>query len=96
MYKRQVIHLPGLTAREAASVLERIRENLAAACERTDGPDVTVSIGVVDDAAGQTLDELVSLADDCLYFAKENGRDQVVVGPITASAHPIADLETAP
>lgn len=91
-----VVHLPGLSAREAAAVLERIRENLAEACARTDSPDVTVSIGVVDDAAGQTLDELVSLADDCLYFAKENGRDQVVVGPITASAHPIADLETAP
>ncbi|MEM8705810.1 MAG: GGDEF domain-containing protein, partial [Actinomycetota bacterium] len=83
-----VIHLPGLVAAEATSVLERIRENLAAACARTDGPNVTVSIGVVDTAAGQTLDELVSLADDCLYFAKENGRDQVVVGPIAVAATP--------
>ncbi|MEO0495343.1 MAG: GGDEF domain-containing protein, partial [Actinomycetota bacterium] len=76
-----VLHLPDTTAGEAKLVLERVRENLAAACRRTDVPDVTVSIGVVDSAAAQTLDELVALADDCLYVAKENGRDQVVVGP---------------
>ncbi|MEM8708589.1 MAG: hypothetical protein AAGE98_19140, partial [Actinomycetota bacterium] len=38
----------------------------------------------------------VSLADDCLYFAMANGRDQVVVGPIAVAATPTADLEIAP
>ena len=76
--------LPELNAREAKDVLDRVREELAARCAISDGPDVTVSIGVVDTTAGNALDALVALADDCLYFAKENGRDQVVVGPVSS------------
>ncbi|MDW3220799.1 MAG: GGDEF domain-containing protein [Acidimicrobiales bacterium] len=87
-----VLLLPGLSAREAAEVLDRIRTDLAAACERSDGPPFTVSIGVVDTTAGDSVDALVGLADDCLYAAKEAGRDRVIVGPVssagdTASTH---------
>ncbi|MEM7140844.1 MAG: GGDEF domain-containing protein [Actinomycetota bacterium] len=77
-----VVLLPDLSAREAAEVLNRVRTELAVACARTDGPPVTVSIGVVDTTAGASVDALVSLADDCLYVAKEEGRDRVIVGPV--------------
>lgn len=80
-----VIYLPELNAREAKDVLDRVRGELALRCTMSDGPDVTVSIGVVDTTAGNSLDGLVALADDCLYFAKENGRDQVVVGPVSST-----------
>ncbi len=77
-----VIYLPELSARESVAVLDRVRENLASVCARAEIPEVTVSIGVVDTNASRSLEELVAMADDCLYFAKENGRDQVVVGPV--------------
>lgn len=77
-----VLLLPELSAREAAAVLDRIRTELAAACDRNDGPAFTVSIGVVDTTAGDSVDALVGLADDCLYVAKEAGRDRVIVGPV--------------
>jgi len=77
-----VILLPGLSAPEAAKVLDRVRHKLALHCSRSDMPDFTVSIGVVDTTAGSTTEDLVRMADDCLYAAKEEGRDRVVIGPV--------------
>jgi len=39
---------------------------------------VTVSIGIAMRDQGQTLDELMQLADESLYAAKEQGRDRIV------------------
>lgn len=90
-----VLYLPELSAIDAAEPLDRIRQNLAAACRRFGGPAFTVSIGVVDVAAASSLDELVSLADASLYTAKEQGRDRVVVGRVGAR-HETLDAEVVP
>jgi diguanylate cyclase (GGDEF)-like protein len=63
------------TAVEAA---ERIRTNLSASTGG--GPEVKVSIGVAARKAGEDAEALVDRADQALYQAKSNGRDQVFVG----------------
>jgi diguanylate cyclase (GGDEF)-like protein len=40
---------------------------------------VTASFGVTTYQAGQTLEESIHAADQALYQAKQNGRNQVVV-----------------
>ena len=39
---------------------------------------ITSSVGVTQRRQGETLDETLKRADDLLYFAKNNGRDQVI------------------
>lgn len=39
---------------------------------------ITSSVGVTQRKQGETLDETLKRADDLLYFAKNNGRDQVI------------------
>nr|WP_275941372.1 diguanylate cyclase [Planosporangium flavigriseum] len=66
----------------AAETAERLRASVAAApIETRDGPvDVTISVGVAylrpEDSG---LDTLLGHADECLYRAKESGRNRVVV-----------------
>jgi len=72
-------------AGEALIIAQRIRETFAyVACE-VDGRPVaaTVSIGLVH-CDGPVLDiaELLSQADQALYFAKENGRNRVEVASL--------------
>lgn len=72
--------LEGADAREAFGVAERIRQDLAAACQLTNSPQVTVSFGVADSTMGQAFDQLVRIADDALYQSKENGRNRTTIG----------------
>jgi diguanylate cyclase (GGDEF)-like protein len=70
---------------EAVAVAERIRETFAHVAQTVDGRPVTatVSIGIVI-CDGDVLDvaELLSQADQALYFAKENGRNRVEVASL--------------
>jgi diguanylate cyclase (GGDEF)-like protein len=70
--------LPDIDRHQAMSVLERIRSGLA---ESTSGehPLFTASFGVTDSTRGETLDELVRLADIGLYASKEAGRDRITI-----------------
>jgi two-component system cell cycle response regulator len=73
--------MPETDAKNALAVAERIRERVMNEVFQTDqGPlKITMSIGVATfpDVAAQKQ-QLIELADQCLYFAKRNGRNQSV------------------
>lgn len=82
--------MPDTDASEAAPVCERIR----GAIERIDWPGapglrVTISAGVVGERAPAraSADAWVKEADRCLYLAKHEGRNRVVLSPLGASGH---------
>src|SRR5438093_13607526 len=69
---------PDLYRHQAVAVLERIR-TIFFYTERAAPPLYTASFGVTDSTRGETLDELVRLADIGLYAAKEAGRDRITI-----------------
>jgi diguanylate cyclase (GGDEF)-like protein len=75
------IVMPETDAKGALAIAERIREAVQAETFLTDsGPlKVTLSLGIATcpDHASEKQG-LVDLADQCLYFAKRNGRNQAV------------------
>lgn len=77
--------LPGANAAGAAETAERIRQGLAKRLLDARGPVFTSSYGVCDSSMGGSFEELLLLADDALYRAKEAGRDRVCIasqGPL--------------
>lgn len=66
----------------AVLVAERIRENVESLCVNAEGYEiyVTVSIGVASWQQGEfkQLNQMLSAADEALYMAKAQGRNQVV------------------
>lgn len=79
----------------AAEMAERIRAGLSALQIPNQGSDVaehlTISLGVVScvPAAGDTLDSLMSDADQRLYQAKRQGRNCIVVAEADQQAIPL-------
>jgi diguanylate cyclase (GGDEF)-like protein len=68
---------PGLSARDATVIAERLREAIA-----ENGCGVTASVGVATyprDASG--ADALVAAADEALYQSKHDGRNRVTQAP---------------
>lgn len=67
---------PKTSLHEACSLAERLRKNVAKGFDNE--PATTISIGIAQLAKEQTSDELVKAADQCLYQAKERGKNQCV------------------
>jgi len=72
-----VLLLPATEQAAARSVISKIRRRLAEEMQRNRWP-VTCSIGVLTClAAPQSIDELVRMADELMYAAKNEGKDRV-------------------
>lgn len=72
--------LSGLTLRQAESRLNVVVSQLAKASVVPDeAPGITVSCGVSEVSAGDTVDSLMHRADQALYDAKRRGKNRVAV-----------------
>ena len=74
---------PHTPVENAENLAERLRaaaqDRKISACDQPDGVKFTVSIGVAEYGEGaDTPEELVNVADNRLYQAKDNGRNRVV------------------
>ncbi|WP_257168884.1 sensor domain-containing diguanylate cyclase [Bradyrhizobium sp. SRS-191] len=74
------IVLPHTRLGDAMAVLEKMRSAVAAlSIDSPSGPiRVTASFGVVDFTPGQPFDAMLERADQAMYAAKTNGRNQVI------------------
>lgn len=74
--------LPETSLKDAASVAENLRSLLASRewKQKASGKSmgkITISLGVAQFKAHDSIESLIKRADKALYFAKENGRNQV-------------------
>jgi len=69
------------TAPSARAVAERLRERVAALRipALPEGRGITVSVGIAEHRAGESIEQTLARTDRTLYRAKEEGRDRVVV-----------------
>jgi diguanylate cyclase len=76
--------MPRTTLNQAGRIADQIRSAIEAkrlvrrSTNETIGA-VTVSFGVSLYASGETVNQLISRADECLYLSKRNGRNRVTL-----------------
>ncbi|WP_245530635.1 GGDEF domain-containing protein [Alicyclobacillus acidocaldarius] len=71
--------IPEVTHEQAVQNMEKIREYIANVHHvELDGNRATVSIGLSTHRPGETRDELFERADQCLYRAKQTGKNKIV------------------
>jgi diguanylate cyclase (GGDEF)-like protein len=68
-----LIYMPDTSKEEAMIVLYKIRKNLTA----VNGIEYTFSAGIADE--GETLSEMIKIADERLYCAKRSGRNKIII-----------------
>lgn len=81
-----LVLLPRTSAERGRDVAERIRASIATLADMP--CEVTVSVGVTGSREDDTADAAIKRADAGLYYAKEHGRNQVVL------ADDIADIQS--
>jgi diguanylate cyclase (GGDEF)-like protein len=69
--------LPECSIADAVTVLERVRQQLAAAEHSVGGPTFTVSFGLASSVGYATFSETLEAADAALLVAKASGRDRI-------------------
>ncbi len=91
-----VVVLPGTTLDAALDVGERLRRGVAERALLTmPNIEATVSVGVAQYGAGETVEQLLRRADDAVYAAKRGGRNQVRAADL-ADLPDAADEDRAP
>jgi diguanylate cyclase (GGDEF)-like protein len=75
-----VIVSEGHDANTMFEAAERVRADLASACQVSHLPQTTVSFGIADSTMGTAFEQLLRIADDALYQSKESGRNRATVG----------------
>ncbi|WP_062307646.1 GGDEF domain-containing protein [Alicyclobacillus sendaiensis] len=71
--------IPEISHEQAVQHMEKIREYIANVHHvELDGHRATVSIGLSTHRPGETRDELFERADQCLYRAKQTGKNKIV------------------
>src|SRR5690606_26405631 len=83
-----ILVLSGGELERAQQVCDRLRERLECTSfnDLHPGLAVTVSIGVASFHPGESIDQTLTRADHCLYQAKTEGRNRVVVEQANAAA----------
>jgi diguanylate cyclase (GGDEF)-like protein len=87
-----IVALPGCTTANAQRSLEGLRSRLDAAITVAGLPRFTASFGVVEATQQEDLPTLIGRADACLFIAKRDGRDRIVVGPASAGQVSLSEL----
>jgi diguanylate cyclase (GGDEF)-like protein len=78
-----VIFLPGMSVDHGQIVAERLRRQVSEAVVMYGDAviRVTVSIGVAEKTAQDSIDQVIQTADEALYRAKRDGRNRITLGP---------------
>lgn len=82
-----MVLMPATGVQQAQEVLEQVRQalqDLPIALDSGETLRCTISIGVAQHQPGQSLNELISLADQMLYRAKQSGRNRVMARAVVA------------
>ena len=77
-----VILLPEISLENAHKVAERLRikiSKIVVKNEQNEDVRFTVSIGLVSSTVTDNIEEMLKMADEALYVAKENGRNRVII-----------------
>jgi len=79
--------MPRTSATQAQEVIDRLRARLADALLAGGVPVFTASFGIADTSMARQLDELLKIADEALYCAKDSGRDRALIGVAAMPPH---------
>jgi diguanylate cyclase (GGDEF)-like protein len=92
-----LIVMPGVGPRDTEIVLERLRKAVSDRPVSTQGQDVSVTVSIGGAVCqGETMDELLNLADDALYKAKNQGRNRVHLSDRSAGGVETAEVAAQP
>jgi len=82
-----VLGLPGADRHRAMAMAEHLRRKIESECRNVEGIEValTVSIGVAECDAADTVASLIKRADKAMYVAKHGGRNRVALLDAAAS-----------
>jgi diguanylate cyclase (GGDEF)-like protein len=71
--------LPNSTAAQALEVVDRFRAKLAENVLAGGTPAFTASFGISDTAMSPRFEQMLKMADEALYCAKDSGRDCAII-----------------
>jgi diguanylate cyclase (GGDEF)-like protein len=70
-----LIYLPFTSKKEGITIANKLRDVIKAS---DISPKITLSFGIAHSSEGDSLEEILKIADERLYKAKELGRDKVI------------------